>query len=167
MAEFDFVPYMQEVATTLLALQHTEDKPCFSKVSSLPGLEEYLNAIRKNTGFQLVVIDNKTGRLNDQSNSDNLFDRQVYTFFIFRYVQNNDFEYRKTTLQEAKKIYRSILSKMFNERMRYENGLEHLERSSINYDTIGPIGNSCHGLMVHFTIKDFPDFALDSEEWID
>ncbi len=43
--------------------------------------------------------------------------------------------------------------------------MQNLERSSISYDTIGPIGNQCHGIMVHFTIKNFPDIVYSPGDW--
>ena len=166
MTDFDYSEYMLDVAKNSRLLLHSVSNPCFSKVTSLPGLEEYLAGIRENLGLQLVIVDNHTGRFNDSSNSDNLFDRQVYTFFIFRYVKPNDFADRNRALISAKTLLNQILSKFFNDRIYSLYGLQHLERSSINYDTIGPVGNHCHGLMVHFTIKEFPSIVFDYDEWL-
>lgn len=163
---FNFSEYMLNIATTLKALSHSDTNPCFSKVSSLPKLEEFLGNIRSNKGLQLVIVDTHTGRFDDSSKSDNLLDHQLYTFFLFRNVTINDHAERQQTLIEITAILHSILSKFMKDRKEYNLGLEHLKRSSINYDTIGPIGNNCHGLMVHFTINSFPDLTFDAEKWL-
>ena len=162
---FDYITYIQEIAANLKLLQNTDDSDNFSKASSLPKMEEYLSEINSRAGFQLMILDSIAGKYQDDK-SDNFLDRTIYTFFIFKYVELNNFIQRTSVISVCKTILHQILSKFFLDRMNYENNMEFLQRSSINYDTIGPIGNNCHGIMVHFAMLNAPEISYDSNEWL-
>jgi hypothetical protein len=166
MANFNFTEYMLDIAVRLIELQHSDDDKHYSRVSSLPGMEEYLSNMTFNSGWQLIVVDNRTGQFDDGSFSDNLIDRQLYSFYLVKSVETNDFDAREELIKEAETILKKILSKFFYDKRNSLYGLLDLQRSSITYDTIGPIGNDCHGLMVHFTLLNASDIAYSENDWI-
>lgn len=167
MTTFNFIDYMLDIAVRLKELQHTETDKHFSRVSSIVGLEEYLSNMSFNTGWQLVVVDTRSGRFDDGSYSDNLMDNQLYTFYLVKSIDTNDFDAREDLIKDCEAIVRKILSKMFYDKRERLNGLLDLQRSSISYDTIGPIGNECHGLMVFFTVLDASDISYSATDWLD
>lgn len=167
MANFNFTEYMLDIAVRLKELQHTDDDKHYSRVSSLPGMEEYLSNMTFNSGWQLIVVDTRTGQFDDGSYSDNLIDRQLYSFYLVKSVYTHDFDAREQLIKDAEDILKKILSKFFNDKRNDLNGLLDLQRSSITYDTIGPIGNDCHGLMVHFILLNASDIAYSETDWLD
>ena len=46
-----------------------------------------------------------------------------------------------------------------------ENGLLDLDRSSIYYDTIGPIGQNYYGIMVSFSLISMPGIKYNADDW--
>ncbi|MBC8488858.1 MAG: hypothetical protein H8D45_22780 [Bacteroidetes bacterium] len=165
MAEFKFTEYMLEIAEALKEILHTAGDKHFSRISSLPALEEYLQNMTFNSGWQILVVDNRTGRYDDSSKSDNLLDRQLYSFYLVKSIKLNDFDAREQLIRDAEIVLKKILSKYFYDKRSCLNGLRDLQRNSITYDTIGPIGNECHGLMVHFSIIEPPGIIYNEDDW--
>jgi hypothetical protein len=160
MEDFNFISYFEDMANNLKTVAN------FFRASNIRELEEFLANTRSAEGISLVVLDNSSGSLDDASMSDNLLDREFYTFFLLGYVDNNDMEARQGHIQLCKNILRSILSKMFKDRINYISGMENIRRSSINYDTVGPIASSNHGLMIHFSIDVPTGIKYNPEDWI-
>ena len=167
MTKFNLTDYLLDVAERLIDLQHTDANNRFSRVSSVIGLEEYLSNMTFNTGWQLIAVDTRSGRFDDGSASDNLIDSQLYTFYLVKAIELHNFDARQQLIKDCEAIVKKILSKMFYDKREGLNGLLDLQRGSVSYDTIGPIGNNCHGLMVFFTVLDATNIAYDANDWLD
>lgn len=167
MTKFNLTDYLLDVSEKLIELQHTENDKHYSRVSSVVGLEEYLSNMTFNTGWQLIAVDTRSGRFDDGSYSDNLIDSQLYSFYLVKALEHHNFDARQQLIKDCEVIVKKILSKMFYDKREGLNGLLDLQRGSISYDTIGPIGNNCHGLMVFFTVLDATDIAYNANDWLD
>lgn len=161
---FDFVNYMKNIAVSLKELKHTEDDKHFQRVGSLGNLEEFLANSRMIAGYQLVVLDKISGRLDDTSNSDNLLDHRVFTFYIFKNVPHGDFDSHQTEVEECLTIARKIESKMFKDKREGNSGLNLLDRN-FYYDTIGPFAQNWYGTMVNFSLKDSAGIVYNPDDW--
>jgi hypothetical protein len=165
MATFDFITYFRNVATTLKDILHSADNQRFHRISSLPEMEEFLANSRSNSGYHLIVLDKPSGRLDDSSNSDNLIDRKFYTFYILKNVANADYDEAETIRQQCLTSARKIMSKMFLDKRNSANSLLDLDRSSIYYDTIGPIAHGYMGIMCSFSLYNSAGIIYDSDDW--
>jgi len=161
---FEFVPYMKSLAVSLKELLHTEEKPHFNRVTSLAALEELLANSRKIEGAQLVVLDKISGRLDDTSNTDNLLDRRVFTFYVFKNVLHGDYDAHETAIRDCLSIARKIESRMFYDKRQGLNGLRLLDRS-FYYDTIGPFAQGYFGVMVNFSLTDAAGIVYSPDDW--
>ena len=166
MSTFDFVPYMQNVATTLKELQHSDTDKHFHKVGSLAAMDELLTSSNQVNGYQLVVVDKKSGRLDDTSRSDNLLDRNFNTFFVVKTAGHGNYADRHNVIDGCMLIVKKILSKMFYDKRNSSEGLRDLDRSSFYYDTIGPFGQNFHGIMVSFSMISSPGIQFNTDDWI-
>lgn len=161
---FDFVQYMKNIAISLKELLHTENDKHFQRITSLAELEEFLANSRTIQGFQLIVLDKLSGRLDDTSNSDNLLDKRIFTFYIFKNVQHGNFNDHETAIKKCLTIARKIESKMFKEKTELTNGLQHLNRS-FYYDSIGPFAHNWYGIMINFNIILPADITYNPNDW--
>jgi hypothetical protein len=166
MAKFDFLTYMKQVAENLIELQHSENDRHFHRIESLGGLEELLQNLNFISGYQMLVIDRSSISLDDTSRSDNLIDRAFYTFFILKHAGLNNFDEIEQVKKGCRTTAEKILSKMFYDKRLSRNGLLNLDRSSVFYDTHGPIGNNFFGIMCTFAVADASDIAFNQNDWI-
>jgi len=171
MSAFNFITYMENVAETLKDILHTEAKPRFHKISNLAELEQLLQSGVETEGIQLLVLDNKEGGLIDNG-SAGLFDDEYFIFYLLQNISVSDMDERSTVLSSLKATGKKILSKMFKDmhddgNLPHDNrsGLYDLDRNSIRYITIGPIGDNYHGIQFSFTVADTFSYAYDSDDW--
>ncbi len=165
MATFDFIPYFRNVATSLKEILHTANNKKFHRVSALDEMEEFLANSRSNNGFNLIVQDKISGRLDDGSASDNLIDRRFFTFYILKKVENANYDEAETIRKESQVIARKIMSKLFIDKRNRESGLLNLDRSSFYYDTIGPIAHGYFGIMCSFSLYNPAGIIYNSDDW--
>ena len=169
---FKIVDYMLDCATRLKSIGHTQYDPRFFRCSSIANLEELLH-----TGMAgspcVVVTDSPEGRLED-ADSDNVQDRQYYSFAVFAHVDAGDFSKREGAIQLTKAVAFKILGKMKRDK-KGENscsfgifrvGLRNLEIGSVSYTTVGPFGDNFWGTDVSFTILNKPDLLYNAEDWL-
>ena len=161
---FDFVNYMKNIATSLKELLDTEEHKHFNRITSLLGLEEFLSNSHIVEGYQLLVLDKINGRLADNSNSDNLLDRRLFTFYIFKNVQHYNFDQHQTAIQGCLSVAKKIESKMLKDKRDAANGLQYLDRS-FYYDTIGPFAQGWHGIMINFSVLDNAGIIYNPDDW--
>jgi hypothetical protein len=164
MGEFDFIGYFREVAERLTEIQHTEASPHFSRTSSIAELGEFLSSMRSSEGYQLIVIDNSSGRFIDRR-SDNLLVQPYYSFYLLKQVTREDYDEKEQTIKDCTAVIKKILSKMFRDKMYTASGLTNLERDNITYNQAGPIGHNWYGLNVNFTLLDDPEIHYDEDDW--
>lgn len=171
MSAFDFITYMENVAVKLKDIEHTTATPRYHKISSIAELEQLLQASVETEGIQLLVLDNKEGRLID-NDAAGLFDDKYFIFYLLQNITVSDMEERSTTLESLKATGKKILSKMFKDMLAdgelpHANriGLYDLDRDSIRYLTIGPLGDNYHGIQFSFTVADTFSYAYDSNDW--
>ena len=161
---FDFIPYMRNIAVSLKELSHTDTDKHFQRVTSLAALEEFLANSRSINGFQLVAVDKISGRLNDDSHSDNLMDRRMFSFYLFKNVRHGHFDEHENAIKECKAVVNKIESRMFYDKNTAANGLQNLNRS-FYYDSIGPFAQGWYGLMVTFTVADAAGITYNPNDW--
>lgn len=169
---FKIVDYMCDCAIRLKSIGHTEHDPRFFRCSSIANLEELLQSTTAGSPC-VVVTDSPEGRLED-GDSDNVQDRQFYSFAVFAHVDAGDFSKREDSIKLTKAVAFKILSKMKRDK-KYENlgsygfprvGLRNLDLGSVSYTTVGPFGDNFWGTDVSFTILNKPDLMYNAEDWL-
>ncbi len=166
MTPFNFVPYFRTLAVNLKELQHTDADKHFHRISSLPEMEEFLSSLSNLQGFQLIVLNKPSGRLDDASVSDNLLDRQFYTYYILKVATHGDYDEAEQARADCNAVARKIMSKMFIDKRNVVNGLLNLDRSSFYYDAIGPIAHGYIGFMCSFTLYNPAGIAYNEDDWL-
>jgi hypothetical protein len=170
--DFDFKTYMAECAVRLRSIGHSSTVPKFFVVTSIANLESLLAQL-STAGFPAIVIhDNQDGYFGDISNSQNYLDYPDYTFYVIDKVQKvNDTDGTEAAKLSCKNIGFKIIARMLKhkrEAMYTGNdayGLMLFEKRNIAYQTIGPIGNNCYGVMFFITVPREADVTYDEDDW--
>ena len=172
MTPFDFITYMQTIATNLKDIQHTAETPRFHKISSIANLEELLQTTIVTNGIQMLVLDTHEGGIID-NDAAGLFDDMYYTFYLVQNLDITDMSERQTTLAALKLSCKKIMSKMFKDMKDDGNkaiddriGLNMLDRNSIRYLTVGPMGDNYQGIQVTFTLAETFSYAYKAADWL-
>lgn len=175
MATFDFKTYMAECAEKLKAIRHTPDSPRFFIVSSIASLEGLLANITIGASFPAIIIhDEQEGHFGDISNSKNFIDYPDYTFYVIDKVQKlNDIERIEATKRNCKLLGQKIIGRMLKHKREAlltgsdTYGLALMQKQNITYQTIGPIGNNCYGVMFFITVPTEANITYNESDWIE
>jgi hypothetical protein len=162
---FDFNTYMLECAAKLKEIGHTEDHPKFFRVSGLGQLDEFLSSLKKVEFPALLVHNNQEGNIGDASRSDNYLDSPYYVFYVVDHAKLQNFDEQEAIKKSCKAIGKKILSRMLRDKRRMANGLTFADFTGIPYQTIGPIGDNCYGVMFSFTVADNANLFYDADDW--
>jgi hypothetical protein len=167
---FDFVTYMKDVATRLKEIQHTEKAPRFFRVGGLSTLEELLLKATTAKDMILCVENNYEGKIGE--NQSSILDNMYHTFYIAKYAPVNDIDKIEQSKEDSKKALVKIWSKMFHDKLVDQQGgpklgLRNLDKPSIYYRPIGPIGNGFYGMLCIFTNSEKPGAIYNEEDWLE
>jgi len=157
--------YMLDCATRLTDIGHTEDAPKFFRISSIGHLDEVLSNLTQIQFPALLVHDNMEGSLGDRNTSNNYIDTPYYVFYIVKHVELEDHDGREAAKKECKTIGLKILSKMVHDKRDLLHGLTFLQFANIPYQTIGPIGDRCFGVMFSFSVSENANLIYDTNDW--
>lgn len=162
---FDFITYMRDCATRLKDIGHTEETPKFFRISGLAQLDEVLGNL-SDMGFPaLLVHDNTEGIIADRATSDNYLDSPYYVFYVVEHVEYGNYEKQEEAKETCKAIGLKILARMLRDKKRGNLGLTFLQFSNIPYQSIGPVGDNCHGVMFSFSVADTANLIYDTNDW--
>jgi len=162
---FNFKEYMLDCATRLKDVGHTEDQLKFFRVSSIGHLDEVLSNLSNIEFPALLIQDNMEGNLGDHNTSNNYIDTPYYVFYIIKHVGHENHDQREEAKKECKTIGFKMLSKMVNDKRNLIHGLTFLQFVNIPYQTIGPIGDNCFGVMFSFSVSDNANLVYNANDW--
>lgn len=163
--QFNFITYMRDCATRLKAIGHTEQTPKFFRISSLAQLDELLSMISDIGYPALLIHDNMDGAIGDRSTSNNYLDIPNYTFYVVEHVSLNDHDAKQQVITNCKNIGLKILAKMKHDKLDLNQGLTFLQFDNIPYQTIGPIGDNCHGVMFTISVPNQAQITYNADDW--
>lgn len=167
---FDFITYMQALAESHKELSHSAANKCFFRVSGIAQMEELLQNLSVAKFPALIVEDMPEGRYIDAV-SDNVIDRRYFSFYVLHTAKIEDADDRSGAIAYCKEIVNSLISKMFrdfknaNVDFSDASGLRTLERNSISYRAVGPVGDNCVGIWVSFTVIDKTGVVYKETDW--
>lgn len=170
---FNHITYLRDIATKLVAIQHTEDLPRFHRVTGIGSLEELIINMGHTTGYQLVVEDNLNGRFTNNQ-SQNWLNNQLFAFYVLKQTTEADPADMETVKAGCLTIAKQILSKLKKDHLADHrvpldlsvNNLCNLDTSSIRYSGIGPLGDHYYGIQIFFTVVDPSGIVYNESEWL-
>lgn len=164
--EFNFIAYMKSVAENLKELQHTENERHFSRIKGIADLEEFLQNQRNLQGYQLAAVSSVAGRFVDSG--DNTLDQPYYSFHLLKQVsKDGDYDAQELAVKECEVLAKKVLARMFKESKEPNSPLVGISRGSVTYNQSGPWVHGWYGIMVSFTLLDYPGIMYNADDWID
>jgi hypothetical protein len=154
---FDPVAYMQNLHSKL---KTTKDKYSFVKVSSIAALEGVLQESRRHRYF-FAVCDSQDG-LTFRGAGSGFYERLSYYVFILGKADYGDMAKRAEVMNEARVIYRQLLSRMIKDRLQ----IPVLDLSQIRFYEVPPaFATGCSGLYFNFTVEEPIELQYNGADW--
>lgn len=153
---FQPITYLQQLHTELNLLV---DKYKFAKVSGINALEEVLENSRRNQYF-FAVDDSQDGTTFRSGGA--YFERRPYTVFILGKADYGDMDKRGEVLEEAKTIYRHLMSRFIIDKPT----IPVLDMERIRFYEVPPaFATGCSGLYFIFNVENPVNLVYDEEAW--
>lgn len=150
MIQFDFMQYMEEVASLLKETSHSEDNKRFFRISGIAGLEEFLAQMPDNQYPAIMAVEQQDGSISD-NHGDNFTDTPSHEFYVVQNYSFGSHEQRTIAKEKCKAIGQKILAKMLYDKSQKTHGLTFLQFKHIPYFTVGPFGDKV--IAVYFKIE--------------
>lgn len=159
---FDAPTYFSTIHSSLKA---TKDDYHFCKVSGLSHLEQVIQNMKNKKKF--FAIDETDDGMTFEGGGQSFFERRTYTVFLLLYFGKiNDIEKRNKQIQEARQVYRQILSKIIRDKHRSTTaGLQYLVTDNIKFDTIPTLMNGYCGLFFSIDVENPINLSYDATQW--
>ena len=154
---FDPVTYMQQLHGQLNLLK---DKYLFTKVSGLNALEGVLENSKRHKYF--FAVDDSQDGTTFRGAGAGYFERRPYTVFILGKAEYGDMDARATVLEEAKTIYRHLISRMIKDKLAIP--VINLERIQF-YEVPPAFATGCSGLYFIFNVENPVSLVYDAGAW--
>lgn len=162
---FDPVAYFRMVALHLKDL-HSENgqNRCF-RIRSVASLDELLGSLPSASFPALMVHSSKDGLLGDLSKSDVPVDQPQLVFYVMDRAGFGDEASVEAAISRCHQLANAILAKMLQHRSQARHGLEFLDFSGISYQSVGPLGDHCFGMMYLFKLVQPIDLSCHDNDW--
>jgi len=169
MIYFDAVIYFEDIARKLKAVRHSDANKHFFRASNVMQLQELIASLSIAQYPAIVVFDKRDGRFEDNQ-SNNLIDRQYHQVLVLKPANGESSDSRRAAVDECSNIVNSIISRMTRDwleaqRMNDTTGLRNLDRSTMYYNTVGPLLDNLFGLELAFTLKEVQNTKFVADDW--
>lgn len=162
---FDALTYFRTMATKLNDIGHTEENEHFFRVRNLYDMNELLDRLSNANFPALLINDSMDGSMGDFAMSDNYLDEPQFVFYVLAEADITNQASIDQAVQTAKTIGQKIISMMLRHKMQGKHGLEFLDMTNIPYQTIGPIGDFCYGMMFFVNVSEHIELIVNPEDW--
>ena len=153
---FEPITYMQQLHSQL---NLTKEKYLFTKVSGVGALEGVIENSRRNSYF-FAIDDSQDGTTIRRSGA--YFERRQYTVFILGKAEYGDMDARAAVLNEAKTIFRHLLSRLIKDKLT----IPVLDMERIRFYEVPPaFATGCSGLYFIFSVENPVNLVYDATEW--
>jgi len=169
MKNFDFINYMEDIATNLKEIAHGPENKRFYRMSSPNDLEEVMMNLQNAKVPALAIIDNIDGRY--RSATANITNVPIFTFIIFERLELGSHDHNETIKRSLKSLLSKIVSKMWKDKIsdmdrETKLGLQRLELSNLEYRTIGPLIDNLIGLSITFSLEENENPIFNPNDWL-
>jgi hypothetical protein len=142
---FDAYNYSQSVIADI-----PEIKDLYS-ISGLSGLEEMLQHMRNPVTPVMLAEDSSDGYLNLEAGS---FANEFNTvYFLSRVEKLNDSALRRAALVESFALGKKFFKRMGIDAVEFDQAAYGFDKSRIDFQRLGPIGNNYYGYSFSFIIR--------------
>lgn len=156
---FDPIAYMK---TLHGKMKLTKTKYKFTTVSGVSELEGVLANFKREKFF--FAVDDSQDGVTFRGAGGGYFEGRPYTVFILGKADYGDMTKRTEVLSEAKKIYRTILSKLIKDKTT----IPVLDMEKIRFFEVPPaFAFGCSGLYFIFNVQNPISLIYDAAEWDD
>lgn len=157
---WDATSYFRRLVETNVLAQQKGYR--FAQVSGLAGLEEYIEQAQ--TATAAVCVSDISPGYTEMNNTPHT--RRVKTVFMMKRHALNDMKARQACMDEMREIFRQMMSVLFKERTRIQEGFIYLD-PRVSFQEIEQyfaMGTACAYFQIGFDV--YTNLVYRSEEWL-
>ena len=158
---YDHYAYCEQLARTLKAVGHTDQRPRYFTAFGLEDLYNFEDRLSAVTGMVLIAVDG-TEMDSAGNRADGLADTYTYSIILAKNTQRD----RPDTIAQAVRESRETALQVRN-LLRLDPDLHHYLGLEMQMNGIGPIGDGFYGVMLTYTVTDYPDYTIDTDYFTD
>ncbi len=165
----DVIGYFKYMAVHLKVFLHQDDPAgsrSFFRVSGLAGMEELLTN-PKCKDHILMIEDQDDGSFVDPGH--NVIDERIVSGYILERVKDStDFDALQTARAKCKSTMIKILSRLNKDGANWHNnskGLRGFDIYNFRYYSVGPLGQTFHGIRFSFTLDEQCPLVENPSDW--
>lgn len=157
---YDHYAYCEQVARTLKAVGHDDQRPRFFTAFGLEDLYNFEDKLSAVTGMVLIAVDG-TEMDSTDNRADGIADTYTYSIILAKNTQRD----RPDTIAQAIRQCKCTAQQVRN-LLRLDPDLQYSLGLEMQLNGIGPIGDGFYGVMLTYTVTDYPDYAIDEKQWV-
>ena len=157
---WDATSYFRRLVETNVLAQQKDYR--FAQVSGLAGLEEYIEQAQ--TATAAVCVSDISPGYTEMNNTPHT--RRVKTVFMMKRHALNDMKARQACMDEMREIFRQMMSVLFKERTRIQEGFIYLD-PRVSFQEIEQyfaMGTACAYFQIGFDV--YTNLVYRPEEWL-
>lgn len=162
---FEPASYFQKVAQHLKVLNPETGQSRFFRIRSVASLDELLASLPSASFPALMVHVSKDGMIGDLSKSDVPVDQPQLVFYVMDRATFGNEASVEAAINRCHQLANTILAKMLQHRSQSRHGLEFLDFSGISYQSVGPLGDHCFGMMYLFRVIQPIELYCHDNDW--
>ena len=156
---FNFFTYAEQLASQLLAIGHSPERPRFFTAFGLEDLVSVTDRLSSLDGFLMIAVDGFESD-SDDNRADALDETRHYGIIICRNTVDGDNLSMQRAFKQCETLCKQVRNRMFMDL------LGSIDRST-QINGIGPIGDCFYGCLLSFTISSTEGFLVDKDYWIE
>jgi len=164
----EYEAYFEGLATSLVDIAHTEQKPQFA----IMDIDDILGSQRGKIDFTspVMILENPEGRL--AYKHDQLQDENLGAFHILQDAGRDNPTRKRQVMDLTKTIGTKVISRMQYDKIQKSTGtagipqmLLYFDLAQVRYLKIGPIFSGCYGWRFEFNLAEQTPIIYDADDW--
>lgn len=158
---YDHYAYCEQLARSLKVVGHTGQRPRFFTAFGLEDLYNFEDKLSAVTGMVLIAVDG-TEMDSAGNRADGLADTYTYSIILAQNTQRD----RPDTIAQAVHQCRDTALQVRN-LLRLDPDLRDGLGLEMQLNGIGPIGDGFYGVVLTYTVTEYPDYTIDTDYFTD
>jgi hypothetical protein len=136
----------------------------FCRVTGLGNLEEVIQNFKREQAY--FCIDDTNDGYTYRSQGGGYFERRMYIVYLLKKYPLNDMQKQHDALDECRRIYRSVCTKLVKDRSRLENDLIYLLTDRLPYyEMEGYAISGVTGLYAMISVDEPVNLCYNANDW--
>lgn len=163
--KYDHFQYTEDLARSLKAIAHGEEKQSFFRATEYASYEELQASFSSVRGTIMVAFDSQLFDYGWE-NSDSLVEEYTVGMAILEPTSSTDTPSLFRAQKNCRVIAKECINKMMTDAYHYRHDCDKINPSSFEITGLGPVVDTFYGVMLTYKLSYGVRFTLNPEMWL-